>query len=813
VKRRRTALLGLALVVLGCTSAQGPEPTPSLRVPLALNGPQAGPKQSSSPREPLGEERFAPWLTRPGLERVAEAAEADDVRRATLELDRWLAANPPPARDAASLSLLAALFHERAADAVGALAAYERAADPSFALAPFASAGRARVLLSLGRATEALAVARALPDLPCLAAARNDLLADAAFAAGERAVGLDALRQRVKSASSARDRATPALRLARELLAGPKDVDGGASLPDVASLLESLAVARRVQSEAAGLPDVSKKANELVTLALAALPESVRAQSAEPEPAQVLANVESLVDGRRNEEALALAEKLSVRLKEATPGSAASGDALLVCRLELARAKAYAQRRDRARAFDAAVAAAPRCQKDPDLHARALYNAGKYAAADGRHSEAVRYFARVESEHHAQSLADDARLQAALSYLELGVEARFTELLRSMPDEYPRGDMTVEGVFRLAVRRIDKGDWSGAAAVLARAVALVGSPDADAARGSELAGRERYFQARAALALGQRSPALDAFETIVREQPLSYYMLHAYVRLRELDVARASRALAEALDHAQHDSLPRPPESLDDDTGFVRALELFRVGEIAPAVAELDALGLTRPGAGPELLWGVARLYSAAGAERLAHDVARRRLTDWLLRWPAGDWLEAWRIAYPEPYGKMVDTAAKHTGLEKPMIYAIMREESAFDPDAESPADAYGLMQLIVPTARAAAKGTTLPHDRHALKRPSVNIELGCRTLARYAASFPDNALLSIPAYNAGPSKVHEWLRARPSTDFDVWVELIPFLETRRYTKRVLASRATYAFLADPAHPELALELPKRVKE
>jgi soluble lytic murein transglycosylase len=73
--------------------------------------------------------------------------------------------------------------------------------------------------------------------------------------------------------------------------------------------------------------------------------------------------------------------------------------------------------------------------------------------------------------------------------------------------------------------------------------------------------------------------------------------------------------------------------------------------------------------------------------------------------------------------------------------------------------------------------------------------------------------LLAIPAYNAGPNRVRAWLRDRPSTDFDVWVELIPFLETRRYVKRVLASRAAYAFLDDPAHGVAALELPKKVKD
>jgi soluble lytic murein transglycosylase len=79
--------------------------------------------------------------------------------------------------------------------------------------------------------------------------------------------------------------------------------------------------------------------------------------------------------------------------------------------------------------------------------------------------------------------------------------------------------------------------------------------------------------------------------------------------------------------------------------------------------------------------------------------------------------------------------------------------------------------------------------------------------------AFPENPLLGIPAYNAGPNRARAWLAARPSADFDLWVELIPYLETRRYTKRVLASRATYAFLYGSSPEEAALSLPERVQE
>jgi soluble lytic murein transglycosylase len=187
-------------------------------------------------------------------------------------------------------------------------------------------------------------------------------------------------------------------------------------------------------------------------------------------------------------------------------------------------------------------------------------------------------------------------------------------------------------------------------------------------------------------------------------------------------------------------------------------------------------------------------------------------LTDWLARWPSGSWELAWQLAFPRPFSELVEREAKKNDLEPSLVYAVMREESAFDPDAVSIANAYGLMQLIVPTAKMAAKGTGLPHDRVALRRPHVNIALGSRTLAQLRKRFSDNPLLAIPAYNAGPGNARAWLADRPSADFDLWIELIPFLETRRYTKRVLASRATYAFLYEGGPTASALSLPLKVK-
>ena len=187
------------------------------------------------------------------------------------------------------------------------------------------------------------------------------------------------------------------------------------------------------------------------------------------------------------------------------------------------RAKASAGLREWGRAADSLDDVIRSCTSDRELWARALYLAGTYAASDGRHAQAIQRFEQLEKELPKHTLADDCRLKAAISHYEMGSEARFTELLSTMQDDFPEGDMVLDGVFRLAVRRIEKGDWSGAASVLDRAAGLASARDG--IRGQEFSGRERYFRARAWMQTGEKDRGIAELETIVRELPLSYYML------------------------------------------------------------------------------------------------------------------------------------------------------------------------------------------------------------------------------------------------------------------------------------------------
>ena len=122
-----------------------------------------------------------------------------------------------------------------------------------------------------------------------------------------------------------------------------------------------------------------------------------------------------------------------------------------------------------------------------------------------------------------------------------------------------------------------------------------------------------------------------------------------------------------------------------------------------------------------------------------------------------------------------------------------MREESAFSPKTESFANAIGLTQMLVKTAKRFSDGA--PVTRDVLLDPAKNVELGARFLGFLWKHFDGTAPLTISGYNAGEAAVDRWLAERGDLDMDEFMETIPYDETRNYTKRVLASYFAYSWL------------------
>jgi soluble lytic murein transglycosylase len=185
--------------------------------------------------------------------------------------------------------------------------------------------------------------------------------------------------------------------------------------------------------------------------------------------------------------------------------------------------------------------------------------------------------------------------------------------------------------------------------------------------------------------------------------------------------------------------------------------------------------------------------------------------TGYRLHYPSGQAADAWRLAYPMAFEDEVDQSAVDHGVERALVWAIMREESSFDPGVESWANAIGLMQLLLPTAKSVAQRLGLQVNRRNLRNPEINISLGAAYLSTLSRKFRHPAL-AIAGYNAGEGAVARWLTQWNSgQDLDLFIESIPYDQTRGYTKRVLSSYATYSFLysGSPRQiPQISLNLP-----
>ncbi|HWU67780.1 MAG TPA: transglycosylase SLT domain-containing protein [Stenotrophobium sp.] len=151
-------------------------------------------------------------------------------------------------------------------------------------------------------------------------------------------------------------------------------------------------------------------------------------------------------------------------------------------------------------------------------------------------------------------------------------------------------------------------------------------------------------------------------------------------------------------------------------------------------------------------------------------------------------------VTYPLPFNEPVNTAAALTGLSPAWIYAVLRQESLYNPEARSRSNALGLLQLLLPTARAVAARWKQPiPTAEDLFKPEVNIPLGAAYLSELRKRFEGRYILALGAYNAGPGAVARWLPDKPQ-EADIWIENIPYNETRGYIQRILWHVSVFAW-------------------
>ncbi|MCW8900594.1 MAG: transglycosylase SLT domain-containing protein [Gammaproteobacteria bacterium] len=150
-------------------------------------------------------------------------------------------------------------------------------------------------------------------------------------------------------------------------------------------------------------------------------------------------------------------------------------------------------------------------------------------------------------------------------------------------------------------------------------------------------------------------------------------------------------------------------------------------------------------------------------------------------------------LRFPLAHKQQIGEQAKNEQINPAWAFAVIRQESAFTTDARSSAGALGLMQLMPRTARQVARSLQIkrPKQRDLLES-NINIKLGVRYLRKLKEKFNGSPILATAAYNAGPWRVKGWLPKEEAQSADLWIENVPFTETRKYLKRVLTYTIIY---------------------
>ncbi len=498
-----------------------------------------------------------------------------------------------------------------------------------------------------------------------------------------------------------------------------------------------------------------------------------------------LARAEKLTDAGRTDEALAELERA-----QKAPGPPDDDD--------IGWARAFALYKSRGRYDKAATLFAKLGSKPGHRQAEALYYAARAASRADRDEEAATGYRAVVRRFPTSSWADESGyLVARLSFLHAAwgeASTAYAEYLR----KFPKGKQRDSALYERALALLGDGKYAAARAEL-HTLSSAASSNSEAARLRELEGL-------AARKAGDKEGALGIWADIIRSQPLSWASMTARARLTREGVE--TPGLIDPSDGRPSEPLTvtLPPVAvlyhrlgLDSDAeNYLRAHE-------REAVADLQNRDKEALCAMYAQLGRAARLYRI-GVEAVPAALLTRAPS------PATEW--GWRCLYPRPYLDRVRDIETRESLPKGLVYAVMRQESAYDPEATSPARAVGLLQLMPETARRLAAETGTPFDEKLLRAPPVNLDIGGKYLAKMLRSFDGSVPLAAAAYNAGPRNVRRWVERLKGAEVDMWAAMIPFEETRNYVTKVMSNLARYAYLdgGEAAVPTVPLELPTPAK-
>jgi peptidoglycan lytic transglycosylase len=365
----------------------------------------------------------------------------------------------------------------------------------------------------------------------------------------------------------------------------------------------------------------------------------------------------------------------------------------------------------------------------------------------------------------------EARFESLRHVLELDAEAtsRFA-LALALGLAWDRQSSTLREFARVTERDLDDYalGWLTRAALWAQEWSIALRSIEMMSPQERATSRWRFWRARSLEALDERQDARALHRSILPDD--NFYAAMAAARLGtrlEPNVMTVERE-------------PAVLSELESWPAIVRARELFSLGMRVDATREWRFAMQSLTADNKEQAFILAHDWGW-------HDVAVATATE------AGVF-NYYELLYPLPFGSEIASAAKATRITDAVLYGLIRQESLFREDSISPAGAVGLTQLLPSTAAWTARHwEDGPLDTSSLLLPETNIKLGAATLRMLRDRYDGQLVVALAAYNAGAGAADRWLPREPEPT-DIWIENIPYNETRDYVQRVIWHSLVYAW-------------------
>ncbi|MBI3545724.1 MAG: transglycosylase SLT domain-containing protein [Gammaproteobacteria bacterium] len=279
----------------------------------------------------------------------------------------------------------------------------------------------------------------------------------------------------------------------------------------------------------------------------------------------------------------------------------------------------------------------------------------------------------------------------------------------------------------------------------------------------------RYWTARILEATGNEDEARSIYKSLARDR--SYYGFLAADRV----------SVDYSMQHVSVEASPEEVSAMLARPGIQMAQEFYQMGQLTDARRQWN--------------WTTRRMNN----RELAVAAVIARQWGWydraILTVARSDHLDDLELRFPLLYRDMIETNASQYGIDAGWVYGVVRQESAFVVDARSQAGALGLMQLMPATGRLAGRKLKIPiHNNRAILDIENNLRMGASYLKEVLTRHQGHEILATASYNAGPNRVHNWLPNNKPMDADIWVDTIPFNETRDYVKNVMSFTTIYDY-------------------